>query len=474
MANNEAIYVSPELKKRLIREAVACGMTLDEYLAAHPGPQPPSSSENGNGHAQPEEDHSFLGGSSGSMKELKELFMMRALSNGQGIPGMTVDAGGGSNRELLARLDRIEGRLEARRAGPVEDDLGLDGIIRQSLRYRMMAPILRSIGGDEDSGGGNKALREYEKEMRDRVEKIQTQMLTEMRSKDQELARIRESNSEARIADMKDVVNGLKEEIGGLTSQLQNGPVSQQDSVATHLTEALQQASAVQTALDQIAKRGQPPPPTTGPQSTVETIAYLANELSGAVSKGLEAVARVNAAQRGHNPDAIGRMPPPGQPVPPYQPAYVDTPPQRQPAARPPARRAPPAPDTPTVGRGMRMPFEGARAPSPAPPPTQQPAAPADVPQMGPPPLDVRDLPPIDPRITLFQGVHNEPISRQDYQAMREQVYLQTGRDPLEVREVDTPPPTDAGAPSPSDAPPDESGGDTYIDGTSDQDPAQG
>jgi len=471
---NEAIYVSPELKKRLIREAVACGMTLDEYLAAHPGPQPATSNENGNGHAEPQEEESLFGGASSTMKQMRELYMMRALSNGQPIPGMTGDSGGGSDRRVLDRLESIERRLEARTAAAPVDDMGIDAILKSVIKYRAMGPVLSMLDGSGGGGGPGSANREMEKELRGAVDRVRDQMLIELRAKDTQISGIQQAAAEARIADMKSVVESLRDEISSLSTRLENGPSAQQGNVADQLTQSLQQAAAVQSALEALSKRGQPPPPTTGPQSTVETIAYLANELSGAVSKGLEAVARVNAAQRGHNPDAIGRMPPPGQPAPSYRPAYVDTPPQRPPPQRPPARRAPPATDTPTVGRGMRMPFEGARPPSPPPPPLQEPAAPPEGPQKGPPQLDVNQLAPLDPRITQFQGPQGQPISREEYQALREAVYLQSGRDPLEVREVDAPPPAETSAPPTEEAPPEGGEGGEFIDGTPDSDSTQG
>ena len=93
---------------------------------------------------------------------------------------------------------------------------------------------------------------------------------------------------------------------------------------------------------------------------------------------------------------------------------------------------------------------------------------------MPPSQLDVRDLAPLDPTIQQFQGPDGQPYTREQFEDLRQRVYLQTGRDPLEVRRVDVPPPAEASAPPTEDAPAEGGQGGEYIDGTTDQDSSQG
>jgi hypothetical protein len=361
---NEAIYVTPELKKRLIRDANEAEMTLDEYLASRVGGKaasPSTGGTNGNGgavltpHAQRVRER---------LEEMQDLYMMKAMSTGQTPTLSSAPSADAATEKLLARLDRIEERLEARQAAPAEDTLGLNQAIRSAIQMRAMTPIFKVIGGDEDGSGGNKLFREYEKELREKVDKVQADMLQQLRAKDAQIADIKDAQSAARLEDMREMVHGLENRIGELTDQVRTGPQSQQATVVDQLTTALNQAAQVQTVLETLAKKNQPAPPAAGDkQDTIHTIAYLANELSGAVSKGLEAVARVNMAQHGGNPDAIGRMPAPGAPPPTYQPQYVETRTPARPSAAPGRMRANPPNSATRVQPGTRLTFEGGRQP---------------------------------------------------------------------------------------------------------------
>jgi len=469
----EPIYISPELKKSLIRGANAANLTLDEYVASltaeKVGPQPNGSS--GAARTAPVSDARLR--SRERLEEMQDMWMMRAASMGQPVPGMMGDAPNAALDRLNARFDKLEERLEARSATPANDELGLDAILRSVVKYRAMAPVIKLIGGDEDGTGPSKLQREAEKELRERIDKAQERFLAELREKDKELAGIRDAANQARVEDLKSVVTGLEDQIGTLSDRLQQGGPSQQGNVAEQLTAALTQASQVQQALTNIANANRPPAPTPGGEkNTVETIAYLANELSGAVSKGLEAVARVNAAQKGHNPDAIGHMPAPGAPPPVYRPDYPTAPPPRRTTTQGRTLRAQAGPPAAPAPPGMKMVFEGPRSPAPGPEvpftaPSDEP--PAEAPVSGP----ADELPPLDPNIERFLGPDGQPISREDYQALRLEVFRRTGRDPMAVydtggQRVDEP---RGGSAPPSQ---EEAGGSTEpAEGTGDENPSE-
>ena len=252
---NEPIYVSPELKKRLIREANEANLTLDEYIASNAGEKGKPSNNSGSSNpvvAAPVSSRATR--TRERLEELEDLWMMRAASAGQ-APGGGADP---AIERLATKLERIEERLQNPKTTGGSDDLGMDSTIRSAIKYRMMVPIMKAFGSGED-GEGSKASREYEKEMRERVEKVQAQMVQEMRDKDKELAGIREKASEERLVDFRSQVASFEKRIGDLTEQIRSAPLGQQGSVAAQLTDALTQAAAVQKALDDIAHHAAPP-----------------------------------------------------------------------------------------------------------------------------------------------------------------------------------------------------------------------
>jgi archaellum component FlaC len=482
----EQVFTTSETRKRWSREATARGLTLDEYVATL---QPPGDSPRENGGRAPSpapssEDRRQRRRE--QMDEMQEMAMSRWMMGGGGpVPVMD----GGSNpgmQDVLDRLERIEDRVERRRDGGGDDDFNLDGIMRSALRYRVIAPIIRSFDSDDGSEKGGNLSRQIEKELRDRMENQQEKMLGELRARDKEFADLKDKSNEQRIGDLRNNVEALENRIADLTDQLTRGPPAQQGNVADQLTTALNQASAVSSALEALARSKGPQPPTKGEGDIIHTVAYLANELASAVGKGLEAVARVNASNRGQNPDLVGRMPPPGSPPPVYQPAYAGQPPAPAPAPRAPAPRParPPLPQrsglqTGAPSSGAQMPagsklyFEGARAaPTIAAPAAQAPPEPVAPPA----PMDLPPLPPLDPSVTEFVGPDGQEIPREQYEALRQAIYERTGNDPAQVFDkTATPPP--AAPPAPAAPPPEAPAGDTEPTdgaGTGDADPAEG
>jgi hypothetical protein len=459
----EQVFTSSETKKRWTREANDRGLTLDEYMAIL---QPPGATPKENGDRPPS------GGSTAEerrqrrreqMDEMQEMAMSRWMMGGGGPPP---NMDGGQNpmlQQILDRLGRLEDREPPHRAASDEDDFDLGQIMRMGMKFKMAQPLMRAFDSGEGAEGGSKLSREIEKELRDRMEAQQEKMLGELRARDAQLTDLKDKANEQRIEDLKTTVRAHEDQIAALIDQLRNPAPGQGGPIASQLTEALKQAADVQAALDAMVKRNAPPPPTSGGQrDTVETIAYLANELGGAVSKGLEAVARVNAANRGISPDSIGHMPPPGATPPVYQPQYAGQPP----AGTPPPRAPPPRPRPPPAARqglrtgpsaqgaqmgpGAKLTFEGAR---PSAPP-QAPAAP-EGPEEGVPegPPAETGLQPLDPRIEKFLGPDNQPISREEYEAARLEIFRRTGRDVAQVMEMPSEeapaPPRAPTAPSP-------------------------
>jgi hypothetical protein len=427
----EPVFLEGDLKRRALKAARENNTTVDEFLANAVnqalGTPANGHREAGAADARPPSSQRF-----GDMvDQMREVYMMRAMAGGQVPPGI-FDGGGKSEiTELREQVRELRELILDGGRRPTDEGLGADPIVKQAFDLKKMQTVLKAMGTDDDGGGGNRMFREYEKEMRERLEKMQDQQLRGMLEHNKEMADWKDKANEARLADYKGTVDSLAGQIADLSDRLERGPPNQQQGVAEQLTSALSQAAAVQDALTKIAKAGQPQAPVPGQQrDTIETIGYLANELSGAVSKGLEAVAKVNAANRGMDPNAMGRMPTAPQGPATYRPQYVP-----EPAARPAPRaasremRAQASEAGATMPPGSRLPFEAPRRTGPNSPvaPAAQAAA---EPQPEQPPVV---LTPLDPSITEFHGLNGEPISREQYQALREQIYRERGVDPVQV-----------------------------------------
>ncbi|HTT14806.1 MAG TPA: hypothetical protein VMG14_03920 [Thermoplasmata archaeon] len=456
----EPIYVSPEAKKRLIREANEAGLTLDEYLATRGAAHRAAPKNGASGTAPAPASGSRSERVREMLDQMTDMYMMRSLSSGVMPPGLSAQGESPILNQLLERMERLEDHIGAKGSHDQGDDLELNSILKQAMRYRMMAPILKTIAGDDESGGGSKFAREYEKEMRARVDKVQDDLLKELRERDKTLSDFKEKSNEARLADYRDTVRGLEDRIETLSETIHNGTPGQQGSAAMQLKETLDQAAAVATALEALANRNRPQAPPPGSEkSGVETIAYLANELSGAVSKGLEAFARVNAAGKGHNPDAIGRMPPPGQGPPVYAPAYAGQPPGRPQTPPPRAMRPAGPPPSTIMPPGARLPFERQIQPSAGPVPGPELRAPTTD-SATPVAEEVPELPPLDPNIDQFVGPGGVPMTREQFEAARLEHYRRTGVDPVQMYETGANPPPAATPETPA-APAEASSGDS-------------
>jgi hypothetical protein len=437
----EEIHVSSEVRRKISRQAKAAGMTEDEYIAsAFSGVDAPTSE------ATPTRPAARAAGSRSErvqqmLDQMMEMQMIRALGNGQDPAAV----GNPGNNALVEALNRLNERLDEmesgrRKGGPVEseNDSWLRDTIKEGVRMKMVAPLLKSLGGEDDGTPMSKFIREQEREARDRFDALQKQLLEQNTAHTRELAEFREKAAEARLVDMKSVVDGLREEIGSLSDTVMRGPPGSTGNAAEQLQATLTQASAIAQALDGLSRRNAPEPPRPGEKrDTIETIGYLAQELSGAVSKGLEAVAKVNAANRGINPDVMGRMPYPPMQGAMHQPHYApESPPAPARRAAPPRFPASAPPESAPTPDGMHLHSERPRA-APAAAPVEPTAseAGAETPELQGPTPDAPEalppLPPIPDNVEGFVDPQGRPISRQEFEQIRLAHYMRTGRDPI-------------------------------------------
>ena len=78
---------------------------------------------------------------------------------------------------------------------------------------------------------------------------------------------------------------------------------------------------------------------------------------------------------------------------------------------------------------------------------------------------DLPELPQLDSAVQQFMGPDGKPISREQYETLRLEIYRRTGRDPAQVYDVGAPPPEEAQDGSPDSA---------ETEGTTDSGPEEG
>ncbi len=420
----EAIALRADVRKALFDKARAQGLDLDEYLEVIARGAAESTARSGGSESRPMRKRLDL---DGMLERMQEVAMVRMLGG----------AGGGGDTDPVAALREQLTELKAemrssREKGSDEMDKWMDKVIKFQA--------IKSMGGGDDKTA--QAIAEERRRLEEKLEKQQETLHTIQRDSEQKLTQMEKERLLERERAMEERIHQTQETLNAMQATM-NQPPPQQPSPLQQFQQFLAEQQAVQVELHKlIGQRGAPEPKPGAPVE--ERIAFLVDKMGEGISKGIEAFAKVKAAERGVAPEDYATMPTAAAQANPAAPAA-------------PVRSVPPTPVAPAPPLSTIMPpLRPEYLPVEAPPERGEPKLATEVKKV--PltnlPLEVSEL----PKDVPFYDAEGNRISAEEFTRLRKEVIAKTGKDPA-VGVVPTPPapaPTSARAPAPAVEPSDE------------------
>ncbi len=441
--NYSSVAMDEETRERLTQAADRAGLKLDQYLRRlareiPDGDAPPKRSSGGGGTAP--SPLAMAEQMRETMRSLPDILTMRIMMQGMGMGGggMGFPTGGGEDRleALREELRELRAQLESAPSKKGSEDDSLDKVLNTLAKMRTLDALADAMGG----GGRAKAGQEQSEERRrleEKLEKQREEFLRLTQAHQEKLSqfereRIEEQKAalEQRIAETSERIRSLEET---LNSRLNAPPEARPDPMG-EVSRILSDYARLNQEIQKIAKAHAPAePPKPGQEMTdLEKVSYLLRTGSEAASNAMESYAKVLAAQKGRSPDTVGTMPPTTEAQ--YQPVYApDEPVEGGGTGTPAEAPAPAPPQAPLSADAILRSVAPSKTASP-PPSSTPPPAPAATPPPQPTanlPTDPKDMPDVP-----YYGLNGEPVTKEEFARLREEIRAQTGKDP--VMTVDT------------------------------------